>query len=61
VHKDDQATCLIHFCILHKYFQASLQIKYKQQNNCLTQGIKISCKNRRSLYIWRRNSNDQKL
>jgi hypothetical protein len=43
-------------------FEASFPIKYKstgkQRNDWLTQGIKISCKRRRSLYIYSRKSND---
>jgi hypothetical protein len=43
-------------------FEASFPIKYvsigKIKNDWITQGIKISCKRKRSLYIYGRNSND---
>jgi hypothetical protein len=43
-------------------FEASFPIKYKSisklRNDCITQGIKISSKCKRSLNIYIRNSND---
>jgi hypothetical protein len=43
-------------------FEASFPIKYvsigKIKNDWITQGIKISCKCKRNLYIYSRNSND---
>jgi hypothetical protein len=43
-------------------FEASFPITYKSigkiNNDWITQGIKISCKHKRSLYINSRNSND---
>lgn len=45
-------------------FEASFPVKYKNTNNknndWITQGIKISCKHKRSLYTFTRNSNDPK-
>jgi hypothetical protein len=43
-------------------FKASFPMKYesigKIKNDWVTQGIKMSCKRKRSLYIYSRNSND---
>jgi hypothetical protein len=51
---------LTHFCI--NIFEPSFPITYKCigkiNNNWIAQGIKISCKHKRSLYINSRNSND---
>jgi hypothetical protein len=50
------------FTFLH-IFEASFPIKYKSvgklTNDWITQGIKISCKRKMSLCIYRRNSSDQ--
>lgn len=46
-------------------FESSFPVKYKNsqisKNNWITQGIKISCKTKRTLYIQSRNSNDPNL
>ena len=46
-----------------KIFQSSFPVEYKsmkEKNDCITQGIKISCKHTRSLYEFTKNSNDPK-
>ena len=50
-------------CTLINIFQASFTVKYgsmKVKNDWITQGIKISCKHKRSLYAFTKNSNDPK-
>jgi hypothetical protein len=45
-------------------FQAGFPVKYKtmiDENNWITQGIKISCKHRSSLYALTKNSDDPKV
>jgi hypothetical protein len=45
-------------------FEASFPVNYrrtnKEKNDWITQGIKISCKHKRSLYTFTKNSNDPK-
>ena len=51
-------------CTLLKIFQASLPVKYKSlkyKNYWITQGIKMSCKHKRSLCALTKNSHDPKV
>ena len=50
-------------CTLLNIFQASFPVKYesmKDKSNWITQGIKVTCKHKRSLYAFTKNSNDTK-
>ena len=51
-------------CTFLNIFQASFPVKYKSTNNVkndwITQGIKISCKHKRSLYTFTKKNNDPK-
>ena len=51
-------------CTFFKIFQSSFPVKYKSmkdKNDWNTQGIKISCKHKSSLYAFTKNSNDTKV
>jgi len=50
-------------CTFLNIFQASFPVKYKSmkdKNDWITQGIKIYCNHKRSLYAFTKNGNDPK-
>jgi hypothetical protein len=46
--------------IFESSFPVNYRRTYKEKNDWITQGIKISCKDKRSLYTFTKNSNDPK-
>jgi hypothetical protein len=66
VYQSQDGSCMFN-TILRTFlniFEASFPVKHKSTNNKkndeITQGIKISCKHKRSLYTFTKNSNDPK-
>jgi hypothetical protein len=57
--------CLIHFEHFLNIFQASFPVKYKNFNtnkgDCITKGIRVSCKHKRSLCILNRSCGDPRI
>jgi hypothetical protein len=50
-------------CAFLKTFQASFLVKYtstSEKQDCIAQGIKISCKHKRSLCVFTKNRDDPK-
>jgi hypothetical protein len=66
VYKVKDTNCMLHsfLCNFLNIFQASFPVKYRSTNNIktdwITQGIKISCKQKRSLYTFTKKNNDPK-
>jgi len=65
IYKDKEHNNLLNSfpCTFLNIFQTSFAITYrrmKDKNNSITQGIRISCKHKRSLYAFTENSNDPK-
>jgi hypothetical protein len=67
VYKVKDTNCMFNsfLCTFLNIFQASFPVTYKSTNNLrndwITQGIKISCKHKRSLYTFTKKNNDPKL
>ena len=64
IDKDPNHMFYSFLCIFLNIFQANFSVKYKSmkdKNDWITQEIKISCKHKRSLYTFTKNSNDPKV